>query len=92
MEWIYYLQASKFLVFLQIFGQQIPAISQLSGRNNQSVPPGILITILNEPSILQKIIVYDDGLSCQQRANVLAGIFRIKARLQLSGSGYVKLL
>ena len=87
MERIDYSQASKFLLFLQIFGQQIPAIIQLSSRNNQSIPPGNLITILNKPCIFQNTRVYHDRLPCQQRANIPAGIYRIKTRLQLSGNG-----
>jgi len=92
MEWIGYSQASKLLVFLQVFRKQISTISQLSSRNNQSIPPGNLMTILNMPCIFQNALVYHDGLPCQQSANVLAGIIRIKTRLQLSGNGYVKLL
>jgi hypothetical protein len=92
MERIYDPQVSILLVFLQVFGQQIPAVSQLSSRNNQSIPPGNLITILNKPCVFQNTRVYHHRLPCQQRANVPAGIFRIKTRLQLSGNGQVKFL
>ena len=92
MEWVGYQQAPKLLVFLQVFRKQISTISQLSGRNNQSIPPGNLKTILNKPCIFQNTVVYHDRLPDQQRANILPSIFRIKTRLQLGCNGYVELL
>jgi len=56
-ERIDYPDIAKHLGLSEVFSQKITAVTNLSGRYDQGVPPGELKSILDEPRTLNNILV-----------------------------------
>src|SRR4051794_41022580 len=59
-------QTLQILAVLEVFGQQIRALSRSCRRYDQSVPPGELETILNVPSRSEGLLVHGNRLPCPE--------------------------
>jgi len=91
-EWIDHFDIAQLLVFLEVFRKKVPAATHLSGGDDQSIPPGKLITVLNEPRALKYARFYLYRVPCKQGPNIVASALLIQAGLELFRDCYVKFL
>jgi hypothetical protein len=79
-------------VFLEVFRQKVAAVTDLSGGDDQSVPPGQLVPILNALRFLNNTGVHRYGAPGEKQTHVFARTLWVHARLEFVCDRYVELI
>jgi hypothetical protein len=91
-ERVDHLDITHVSVFLKVLRQKVAAVTYLSGGDNQSVPPGQLVTILDSPRSLNNTGVYGYWAPGEKETHVFARTLWVHAGLELVCHRYVKLI
>jgi hypothetical protein len=75
-----------------VFAQKVTAIGNLSGRDDEPVPPGETALMLEMPGALDDTSVHSGGLAGEKGANIATGGLKVKAGVELAGNGHIEFL
>ena len=92
MEGVNHLNIAHALSFLEVLREKVSAVACLGGRDDQSVPPGQMVTILDPPSAFNNSSVYGYRVPCKQEAHIFSCTLQVHAGLELVCHRYIELI
>src|SRR4030042_6118101 len=91
-EWIDDLNLSKPLSVLKILRDQVTTVGYLCCRDDQSIPPGKAITVLDQPTPFNDTGIDRHRMPCQERMDIASGMADIKPWFKFFRDRHVELL